>query len=211
MISNGKFFTLYYFLKSFIDECYEIFIFYSRFKFFDFNFLQSALKIDLFYMVVLKQYELQYELKSEQIVNKPLLEVFDFFSKANNLEIITPEFLHFHILNVSTPDIQEGTIINYKLRLYGIPFRWRTLITNWSPPNRFTDIQLRGPYALWKHDHFFVAIDENNTKIIDEVIFMLPFARISNLIIGRWVCGRIREIFEYRQKVIDQLMNRKRE
>lgn len=162
-------------------------------------------------MVTLRQYGLQYELRAEQVVRKNLLDVFDFFSKATNLEIITPQFLNFHILNVSTPDVQEGTIINYSLKLYGIPFRWRTLITNWVPPNRFTDIQIKGPYSLWKHDHFFVAIDENNTKVIDEVIFMIPFPRISNLIVGKWVCGRVREIFEYRQKVIDELMNRKKE
>jgi hypothetical protein len=81
---------------------------------------------------------------AEQFVPRPLAEVFDFFSKAENLQELTPAFLHFRILSVDPAPIRKGTLIKYSLRWRIFPIRWTTEIIEWEPPNRFVDVQLKG-------------------------------------------------------------------
>lgn len=84
-----------------------------------------------------------YTLSFEQQVSRPLPEIFDFFSRAENLEVLTPPWLNFKILSVKPQPVQKGTLINYSLHVHGIPLRWTSEIVEWEPPHRFVDLQLR--------------------------------------------------------------------
>ena len=81
----------------------------------------------------------------ETVLNGSIEEVFDFFSKAENLDKITPPILGFRIITPLPVEMKKGTLIDYKIKLNGIPFNWRTEITKWDPPNCFEDTQLKGP------------------------------------------------------------------
>lgn len=130
----------------------------------------------------------------------PIDEVFGFFSDAGNLEKLTPPELGFRILTPQPMDIAEGARIDYRLRLYGVPFRWGTLITAWEPPRRFVDIQVRGPYKDWIHTHEFESID-TGTRINDYVRYRLRFAPIGE-IAHPLVRSRLKYIFEFREQAI---------
>ena len=130
---------------------------------------------------------------------RPRDEVFQFFSNAANLEALTPPWLQFQIL---TPDIalRAGARITYRLRLYGIPFRWQSAISAWEPPQRFVDEQRRGPYRRWVHTHTFTD-ERGGTRVADAVDFEVPFAWLA----GRLVMRDVRRIFAFRTAVLVKL------
>ncbi|MGW8282960.1 MAG: SRPBCC family protein [Gemmatimonadota bacterium] len=113
-------------------------------------------------------------LRLEMQVDRPVEEVFDFFADAWNLERITPPELRFRILTPSPIHMKQGTLIDYRLSLFGVRVGWRTLISDWTPPFRFVDEQLQGPYREWVHTHTFARIP-GGTLIRDEVMYRLPF------------------------------------
>ncbi|HEV2213702.1 MAG TPA: SRPBCC family protein [Terracidiphilus sp.] len=146
-----------------------------------------------------------YVLRQEQWIPRPINDVFAFFSDARNLETITPPWLSFKILSVSTAQIQQGTEIRYQLGLHGIPIRWLTEIRRWNPPHRFVDVQRKGPYKLWHHTHTFIAHGDR-TLMKDVVRYTLPFGPLGRLVHALKVRRDVKTIFAYRRTLIAEKM-----
>lgn len=136
----------------------------------------------------------------------PLEEVFKFFSRAENLELITPSELNFRILTPLPISMRRGTLIDYEIRLYGFPMKWQTEITGWDPPHSFTDKQLRGPYKQWIHTHRFTELGPGLTRIEDEVKYRLPFEPFG-LAAFPLVKRQLDYIFAFRKEKIAQIFN----
>ena len=141
--------------------------------------------------------------RAEQLVARPLNEVFGFFSRAENLQELTPPWLHFHILSVDPRPIRKGTLIRYSLRWRIFPINWTTEIVEWDPPHGFVDLQLKGPYQLWRHQHRFVA-EGNSTRILDEIEYRLPFGVFGKLAHAIKVRRDVEGIFDYRKRAVDK-------
>jgi hypothetical protein len=130
-------------------------------------------------------------------------DIWPFFCDANNLEDITPPFLAFRVLGMSTPVIGAGTLIDYRLRLNGIPIAWQTRIDTWDPPRRFIDLQAKGPYALWHHTHEFIPMG-GGTLMRDTVRYRLPAGWLGALAGGIKVAADVERIFDFRAHKIDE-------
>ena len=142
-----------------------------------------------------------WQLTCDQFLERPVEEVFDFFQDAMNLEKITPPFLNFKVLTEPPIEMREGTLLDYRIKLHGIPIRWRTEINTWEPPFRFCDQQLRGPYRWWIHTHTFEARD-GGTLVKDHVKYGVPGGTLINRF---FVEKDVRRIFEYRTRMIEEV------
>jgi hypothetical protein len=136
-------------------------------------------------------------LEREQVLPVPPARAFDFFADALNLEAITPPWLRFRVTSRYPIEMREGALIEYRLRLHGLPIRWVTRIEVWDPPRRFVDVQLRGPYALWEHTHTFETAADG-VIIRDRVRYALPFGPLGWLAHALFVRRDLARIFDYR-------------
>lgn len=145
-------------------------------------------------------------LERSQIIECSLDQTFEFFSDAFNLEKITPEFLRFKILTPRPLVMKAGTLIEYSLSLFGIPFHWKTLIEQWEPGVQFVDRQLKGPYALWVHTHTFEALGPERTLMKDRVEYQIPFGILGSIAHNLFVRATLEKIFDYRAEVTARLL-----
>ena len=147
------------------------------------------------------------ELYAEQWIPLSVEKLFPFFADEKNLETLTPPMLHFHVLGKSTPTMQAGTLIDYKLRIHGIPVRWQSRIDEWQPNEYFVDTQVRGPYSYWHHTHRFMPKD-GGTLATDHVLYRVPGWIVGRIFILPFVRRDIQNIFEYRRKKIEELFGK---
>lgn len=137
-------------------------------------------------------------LERSQVVPVEIDEAFAFFADAWNLEGITPPWLGFRIFE-APPTLERGSRLVYRLRLFGLPFRWETEIVEWRPPFGFTDVQRAGPYRRWEHTHRLTPV-EGGTEIYDRVLFRLPFEPLAGLLAPMTVRPWLEAIFDYRAR-----------
>ena len=143
-------------------------------------------------------------LERTQIIDLPREQVFDFFADAVNLERITPPELNFHIITPPPIDIKNGCLIDYQLKLRGIPIKWKTEIIGWNPPFEFVDSALKSPYKQWIHLHKFTVGEKGETIMQDIVRYRLPFEPFGDL--AHWfVKKELNYIFDYRRKIVDEI------
>lgn len=149
----------------------------------------------------------RYALRASTSVARPLSEIFAFFSAAENLARITPPEMGFEILTPRPIPMREGTRIDYRVRVLGVPLRWRTVIDVWEPGQRFVDAQERGPYASWWHEHSFRE-EGGRTLMEDTVLYAPPFGPIGRVSQHLFVARQLRHIFSYRAETIARLFGR---
>lgn len=135
-------------------------------------------------------------------VPTPARDVFAFFADAANLDAITPPWLHFRILTPRPIEMRRGAILDYRIRLRGVPMRWRTRIDAWDPPHTFVDTQAHGPYTLWRHTHTFEDT-AGGTICRDQV----EYSHRGGPLVQAWFVGpEVERIFDYRAARLRELL-----
>jgi hypothetical protein len=141
-----------------------------------------------------------HRLAREQRVDGAVDAVFAFFAEARNLERITPAWLGFQVITPEPIAMTTGALVDYRLRLHGIPLRWRSRIELWEPGRAFVDRQVRGPYRLWHHRHEFESAD-GGTIVRDLVHYALPLGRLGELALPL-VDHDLASIFDHRRAAV---------
>lgn len=144
-----------------------------------------------------------YQLENELWLPQPRKLIFKFFADPGNLERLTPAWLHFQFLKSADIELRQGTRLDYRLRLHGIPLRWQSEIAVWDPPGRFVDRQTRGPYSFWLHEHTFMERN-GGTLVGDRIEYAAPGGALVQKFL---VAPDLERIFKYRHQVLDMLFN----
>ena len=145
-----------------------------------------------------------YRLERVQLLARPVAEVFAFFAEAQNLEALTPPFLRFHLLTALPLRLTAGSLIDYRLQLFRLPFHWRTRIELYQPPWGFTDVQIAGPYRHWHHLHAFFAVP-GGTLALDRVVYALPYGLLGQMLHAVCVRRLLERIFDYRRQQLQAI------
>ena len=134
------------------------------------------------------------EFATELWLPPPPETLFPFFADAANLDALTPPWLNFHMVTPPPIAMREGVLIDYRLRVRGVPLHWRTRINVWQPPHRFVDEQIHGPYRHWIHEHTFET-RAGGTLARDVVHYAVPL----DFLVHRWlVRPDLEKIFAFR-------------
>ena len=144
-----------------------------------------------------------HELIRELVVPRPLHETFAFFARARNLQEITPGWLRFEVLTPDPIVMRAGTVIEYSLRLHGVPLRWTARIEDWREGRGFVDRQIRGPYRLWHHRHEF-SPHAGGTLVRDHVHYALPLGPLGELAHRLQVRRDLDRIFDFRTAAVSR-------
>ena len=146
----------------------------------------------------------KHTLDSSHIVRADPQRVWAFFSRRRNLGRITPRSMRFGIPHRSAID-RGGLTIEYTLRpLFGIPVQWRTLIDEVEARHRFRDVQEKGPYKSWLHQHRFTAV-EDGVRMDDRVEYEMPFGPVGALGHRMLVRSQLQHVFDFRASAIDSI------
>ncbi|MFC1579512.1 CDP-paratose 2-epimerase [Thermodesulfobacteriota bacterium] len=146
--------------------------------------------------------------KSTMVLPYNIHRVFSFFSDAGNLEKITPPELCFSVITPMPLQMKENIVIDYKLRLFGIPFEWKARIRSWNSPSQFIDEQIQGPYRLWIHTHRFFDLGKA-TRITDEIVYALPLRPLGEAAFP-FVHFLLMRIFRFREQAIHTILHQDR-
>lgn len=142
-----------------------------------------------------------FTLRSTQWLPRPPEEIFPFYSDAYRLEELTPPLLRFQVVTPPPIEMRAGVEIDYRLRLHGIPMKWRSRITLWEPPHRFVDEQISGPYRTWIHEHRF--IEQDGGTLVDDLV---EYDMLAGWLADRLLVRRdLRRIFAYRQERLAEI------
>ena len=142
-------------------------------------------------------------LRRSQWLPRPLSQIFDFFKTPDNLAKLTPPWLGFQIQTPKPHVMKAGAIFDFSVRPLGIPQHWRTVIESYDPPHGFVDVQIQGPYKLWRHAHLF-AKEDGGTRVSDEIRYELPYAPLDVIVLGL-VESQLSSIFDYRKAALAAL------
>ncbi|PVW13924.1 SRPBCC family protein [Marixanthomonas spongiae] len=149
-----------------------------------------------------------YQLHTKQRLPISKKEAWDFFSAPQNLKVITPDYMGFHILSGAGTPMFPGQIIEYIVTpVLGIKSKWVTEITHVKENDYFVDEQRFGPYSLWHHKHFLKEID-GGVEMEDLVHYKLPFGFLGQMVHPFLVKPKLNEIFEYRREKLIELFGK---
>ncbi|MCE1197552.1 MAG: SRPBCC family protein [Marinilabiliales bacterium] len=146
-------------------------------------------------------------LKHQQVLPVSPEEAWQFFATPANLNEMTPAWLTFEIRSVLPEKMYEGLMIQYRIRPFlRLPMGWLTEITHVRDGEYFVDEQRKGPYRLWHHEHHFEPCPEG-VRMTDLLYYDIGYSFLGVLAGKLFVHRMVREIFAYRQSVLEARFN----
>jgi ligand-binding SRPBCC domain-containing protein len=144
---------------------------------------------------------------------RPRAVVFAFFADPRNLERVSPPSAHLRWLAPPPATLTAGAVLDFSIRVGGVPARWRAFVRELDPPHRFVDVQLWGPFARWEHRHRFAegppaeeGGEPPGTWVEDRLTYRFPLGVVGELAHRLGGERRIVALFDYRDRRLRELL-----
>ena len=98
-------------------------------------------------------------------------------------------------------EIVDGTRAVIAMKAGPFWTRWVAEHQDCQPGAGFSDVQVKGPFARWKHVHRFSKAKGGASQLSDEIDYRLPFGFLGSLIGGWLVKKKLERTFNYRHAV----------
>ncbi|MFN7989052.1 MAG: SRPBCC family protein [Thermoanaerobaculia bacterium] len=96
--------------------------------------------------------------------------------------------------------IGAGSRIVIEVTPFGVPVRWVSRIEAWEPPFCFVDVQEKGPFRRWRHEHLF-----EEGALVDRVDYEVPLALAGGRLVDLAVVRPdVRRMFRFRHQATAQ-------
>jgi ligand-binding SRPBCC domain-containing protein len=148
----------------------------------------------------------RYTIEREVIVPAPPEDAFAFFADPANLAKVMPPWLGFQLVRIDGLPMGVGTTIEYTVRALGAPQRSVVRVEEFEAGARFVDVQVRGPYRHWRHEHAFEEW-HGSTLVRDRVEYELPYGVLGRVANTMLVARQLQQAFDYRTLAIARLFS----
>lgn len=136
-------------------------------------------------------------LTRQQLLKTTPDKTFSFFSNPYHLEDITPPRYKLRVLTPRPLELSVGKTVDYTVNFFGMPIRWTSIISEFTPPHRLTEVQLRGLFAFWDHTYNF-APQGNGTVLTEIVNYAMPLGILGAMAHRYFIKHQLNYIFDYR-------------
>jgi ligand-binding SRPBCC domain-containing protein len=138
-------------------------------------------------------------------IEAPAADVYAWHATPDALERLTPPGEHMEVLE-KTGGIERGARVVLRFGRWPFRMRWVAEHQEFEPGHYFSDLQVSGPFAYWKHTHTFEPDGPAASILEDKVEYALPLGFLGRWFAGKYVRRKLEKMFEYRHKVTAQIV-----
>jgi ligand-binding SRPBCC domain-containing protein len=127
-------------------------------------------------------------------------EVYAWHALPGAFERLTPPGEHVKVLE-KTGGIERGARVVLQMGRWLFRQRWIAEHGDFEVGRFFSDVQVSGPFAYWKHTHTFEPDGPSASFLEDRVEYALPFGFLGRWFGGWFVRRKLAKLFAYRHEI----------
>jgi len=144
-------------------------------------------------------------MKTETFIRRSRIEasaaaVYAWHALPGALEKLMPPGESATVLE-KTGGIERGAHVVLQIGRWPFQRRWIAVHGDYQVGRYFSDVQVSGPFAFWKHTHSFEPDGQSACFLEDRVEYALPFGVLGKWFGGWYARGKIAKLFAYRHEV----------
>lgn len=131
----------------------------------------------------------------------PVSRLFAFHERKDVLQLLTPPWLGVEV-GSPAPSLAPGSRTRFRVRLApGVWIDSEAEHVAYEKDVYFEDRQIRGPFRVWRHCHFFRADGPDASVLRDDIEYEPPFGAVGRLLAPLLVGRRLEALFRHRHDI----------
>jgi uncharacterized protein len=126
-------------------------------------------------------------------------ELFRWHEQPGAFERLTPGWQPTRVVS-RTGGITPGSRVEVEVPMLGGLLHQRLLVEHrdYVPGERFSDVQLSGPFASWVHSHIMQHDAPGRSSLVDRIDYALPLGALGDVAAGWFVRRSLDRLFDFR-------------